>query len=239
MAEAPEPTRDDTSAVQEPTAENGASRKQSNLAVWSYVLYNFGNTPFQLTILVLYFPLWLAEQYGAGPALFNYATSVAALLVVLIAPALGALADLHQSRLRYLVGLTLITVLFTFGLGFTDALTGSLFVAIVVFVVAVVAYQLIQVPYYAPSRGLNWNLVGPPRLRALCRSEEILRTFDRRARRNPTAFQSCGCLGTDLDRRCRLQHLPADRGLFSSLRSARLFLRAGCCGASSAAGKAR
>jgi UMF1 family MFS transporter len=149
MAEAPEPTRDDTSAVQEPTAENGASRKQSNLAVWSYVLYNFGNTPFQLTILVLYFPLWLAEQYGAGPALFNYATSVAALLVVLIAPALGALADLHQSRLRYLVGLTLITVLFTFGLGFTHALTGSLFVAIVVFVVAVVAYQLIQVPYYA------------------------------------------------------------------------------------------
>jgi UMF1 family MFS transporter len=149
MAEAPEPTRDDASAVQEPTAENGASRKESNLAVWSYVLYNFGNTPFQLTILVLYFPLWLTEQYGAGPALFNYATSVAASLVVLIAPALGALCDLHQSRLRYLVGLTLITVLFTFGLGFTHALTGSLFVAIVVFVVAVVAYQLIQVPYYA------------------------------------------------------------------------------------------
>jgi UMF1 family MFS transporter len=149
MLEDSEPARDDTTAVQEPTAENGAPRKQSNLAVWSYVLYNFGDTPFALTILTLYFPLWLTEQYGAGPSLFNYSAAIASLLVVLIAPALGAICDLHQSRLPYLVGLTLITVLFTFGLGFIDELTGSLFVAIVFFVVAVVAYNLINVPYYA------------------------------------------------------------------------------------------
>ena len=110
MIEDREPTGDATSAVQEPTAENGAPRKQSNLAVWSYVLYNFGNTPFALTILTLYFPLWLTEQYGAGAALFNYTAAVASLLVVLIAPALGAICDLHQKRLRYLVVLTLITV---------------------------------------------------------------------------------------------------------------------------------
>ena len=85
-----EPTTADTPDVQEPTAENGAPRKQSELAVWSYVLYNFGDTPFALTILTLYFPLWLTEQYGAGSALFNYAAAVASLLVVLIAPALGA-----------------------------------------------------------------------------------------------------------------------------------------------------
>src|SRR3954454_9758574 len=148
MLEDREPTRDATSVVQEPTAENGAPRKQSKLAVWSYVLYNFGNTPFSLTILTLYFPLWLTEQYGTGPALFNYSAAIASLLVVLIAPALGAICDLHQSRLPYLVGLTLITVLFTFGLGFINDLTGSLFVALVFFVVAVVAYNLINVPYY-------------------------------------------------------------------------------------------
>jgi hypothetical protein len=75
MTEDREPTTDATSAVQEPRAENGAPRKESNLGVASYVLYYFGNTPFSATILTLYFPLWLTEEYGAGPALFNYATA--------------------------------------------------------------------------------------------------------------------------------------------------------------------
>jgi MFS transporter, UMF1 family len=149
MIEDREPTGDATSDVQEPTAENGAPRKESNLAVGSYVLYNFGNTPFAATILTLYFPLWLTEEYAAGPALFNYVTALASLLVVLIAPALGAICDLRQRRLPYFVGFTLVTVLCTAGLAFSDDLTGSLLVALVLFVVAVVAYNLINVPYYA------------------------------------------------------------------------------------------
>src|SRR5919107_1332520 len=116
MTEEREPTTDATSAVQEQGAENGAPKKESNLGVWSYVLYFFGNTPFSLTILTLYFPLWLTEEYGAGPALFNYATAIASLLVVLSAPALGAIVDLHQSRKPYLVVFTLVTVLCTLGL---------------------------------------------------------------------------------------------------------------------------
>jgi MFS-type transporter involved in bile tolerance (Atg22 family) len=67
MLEDREPTRDVPSEVQEPTAENAAPGKASKLSVWSYVLYNFGNTPFAATVMVLYFPLWLTEQYGAGP----------------------------------------------------------------------------------------------------------------------------------------------------------------------------
>ncbi len=149
MTKEPEPTGDAASDVQEPTAENGAPKKQSNLAVGSYVLFNFGDTPFAATILTLYFPLWLTEEYGAGPALFNYATAIASLLVVLTAPALGAICELRQRRLPYLVVFTLVTVLCTVGLDFSDDLTGSLLVACVLFVVAVTAYQLINVPYYA------------------------------------------------------------------------------------------
>jgi UMF1 family MFS transporter len=97
----------------------------------------------------LYFPLWLTEEYGAGAALFNYATALASFLVVLSAPALGAICDLRQRRKPYLVVFTLVTVLCTVGLAFSDDLTGSLFVAVVLFVLAVVAYQLINVPYYS------------------------------------------------------------------------------------------
>ena len=71
MLEDREPTRDDASEVQEPTAQSTAPGKASNLAVWSYVLYNFGNTPFSATVMVLYFPLWLTEQYGAGARPFQ------------------------------------------------------------------------------------------------------------------------------------------------------------------------
>ena len=155
MLEDREPTRGDTSEVQGPTAENTAPGKVSNLAVWSYVLYNFGNTPFAATVMVLYFPLWLTEQYGAGPALFNYATAIAALLVLLIAPGLGALADLHQRRIPYLVVFTLVVVFLTAGLDFTDELTGSVLVAVAFFVVAVVAYQLTQLLYFALLPGVS------------------------------------------------------------------------------------
>ncbi len=155
MLEDREPTRDVPSEVQEPTAENAAPGKVSKLAVWSYVLYNFGNTPFSATVMVLYFPLWLTEQYGVGPALINYTTSFAALLVVLIAPALGALADLHQRRLPYLVFFTLVVVFLTAGLDFTDGLTGSVLVAVAFFVVAVVAYQLTQLLYFALLPGVS------------------------------------------------------------------------------------
>jgi MFS transporter, UMF1 family len=155
MTEDREPIRDDASAVQEPRAENRAPRKATKLAVWSYVSYNFGNMPFAATVLTLYFPLWLTEEYGAGPALFNYAMAIASLLVVLIVPALGALADLHQRRLGYLVMFTFVVVFFTVGLGFTDGLTGSLLVAVAFFVVAVFAYQATQLYYYALLPGVS------------------------------------------------------------------------------------
>jgi len=155
MLEDREPTRGDTSEVQETTAENTAPGKVSKLAVWSYVLYNFGNTPFSATVMVLYFPLWLTEQYGAGPALINNATAIAALLVVLIAPGVGAIADLHQRRLPYLVFFTLVVVFLTVGLDFTDELTGSLLVAVAFFVVAFVAYQLTQLLYFALLPGVS------------------------------------------------------------------------------------
>ena len=155
MLEDREPTKDDTPGVQEPPAENMAPGKVSKLSVWSYVLYNFGNTPFSATVMVLYFPLWLTEQYGVGAALINYTTAFAALLVVLIAPGVGALADLHQRRMPYLVFFTLVVVFLTAGLDFTDELTGSLFVAVVFFVVSVVAYQLTQLLYFALLPGVS------------------------------------------------------------------------------------
>src|ERR687895_1892280 len=92
--------------------ENGTARKASGLAVWSWVLYDFSNTIFSISILSYFFPLWLGDELGAGADVFNYAAAGSALLVALTAPFLGAVADLRQRRLPYLVALTVLCVLF-------------------------------------------------------------------------------------------------------------------------------
>src|SRR5918997_5696520 len=98
--------------------ENGTARKASGLAVWSWVLYDFSNTIFSISILSYYFPLWLGDELGAGADTFNYLVSLSALLVVLTAPVLGSVADLTQRRRPYLVVLTVLAVILTAGPGF-------------------------------------------------------------------------------------------------------------------------
>lgn len=113
--------------------------------MWSWVLYDFSNTIFAISILSFFFPLWLGDELGAGASVVNGATAVSALLVVATAPVLGALADLRQRRAPYLVVLTLVAVVLTAGLD----LAGGVVVAVALFVAADVAYQSALVFYNA------------------------------------------------------------------------------------------
>jgi UMF1 family MFS transporter len=126
------------------------SSKASRLAVGAWVLYDLANTVFAASILTFFFPLWVEQQVGSGEffsgaALVNAATAVSALLVVLTAPVLGAVADLRQRRLPYLILLTLAAV------GATAALdlTGGVFAGLAIFVAADLAYQSALVFYNA------------------------------------------------------------------------------------------
>ncbi len=125
--------------------------KASRLAVWSWVLYDFSNTVFSISILTYFFPVWLGSELGAGADVFNYAAAGSALLVALTAPFLGAVADLRQRRLPYLVALTVLAVLFTAGLGFA----GGVLLGVALFVAANVAYQSALVFYDALLPGVS------------------------------------------------------------------------------------
>ena len=126
-------------------------RKASGLAMWSWVLYDFSNTIFSVSILSYFFPLWFGNELGAGGGAYNYLATLAALLIVLTAPVLGAVADLRQSRRPYLILFTGVAVAFTVGLGFS----GSVLVAAALFVVAQVSYQSALVVYYALLPGVS------------------------------------------------------------------------------------
>lgn len=122
----------------------------SRIAVWAWVLYDFANTIFAVTVLSLFFPLWVEERVGEGaffsaPGLVNAATAVSALLVVLSAPVLGAVADFRQRRVPYLVAMTLVAVALTA----TLELAGGVVVGLAVFVAADLAYQSALVFYNA------------------------------------------------------------------------------------------
>jgi MFS transporter, UMF1 family len=126
--------------------ENGTAHKASGLAVWSWVLYDFSNTIFSISILSYFFPLWLGDELGAGADTFNYLVSLSALLVVLTAPVLGSVADLTQRRRPYLVVLTILAVILTAGLSFSG---GTLLMVAALFVAADVCYQSALVFYNA------------------------------------------------------------------------------------------
>ena len=125
--------------------------KASGLAVWSWALYDFSNTIFSVGILSFFFPLWLGDELGAGAGVVNYLAAGSALLVALVAPFLGAVADLRQRRVPYLVVLTVIAVLFTAGLD----LAGNILLACALFAAADVAYQSALVFYNALLPGVS------------------------------------------------------------------------------------
>ena len=124
--------------------------KSSTLSVWAWALYDFSNTIFSISILSVFFPLWLEEEFGAGPDVFNYISAGAALGVVLTVPLFGALADFRQRRIPYLVVLTVLSAAATVGLD----LAGSVIVGIALFVAADVTYQSALVFYNALLPGV-------------------------------------------------------------------------------------
>ena len=114
-------------------------------AVWAWVLYDFANTVFSVSILTVFFPLWVDQQIGHGAWLVNLATAVSALLVFFTVPALGAMADLRQRRVPYLVVLTVISVLLTASLD----LARGVVVGVALFVAADLTFQSAIVFYNA------------------------------------------------------------------------------------------
>jgi UMF1 family MFS transporter len=120
-------------------------KTSTKLAVWAWVLYDFANTIFSTSILTVFFPLWVDREIGDGAWLVNLATAVSALLVFFTAPVLGALADLRQRRVPYLVALIVISILFTAALD----VAGGVAVGVALFVAADLTYQSAIVFYNA------------------------------------------------------------------------------------------
>jgi UMF1 family MFS transporter len=95
-----------------------ASRRD-RLSVGSWWLYDLANTCFMFGIVTAYFPQLLVAMRGKDDAYFwvGILEFIAALIVLVLAPVLGAVSDQAHRRLPFLVVTTLLCVVSTFLMG--------------------------------------------------------------------------------------------------------------------------
>ena len=112
-------------------------------ALFAWVLYDFANTIFSMSVVSRYFPLWVTKAHGAPDLYFSLALSVSMLMVAVTSPALGAISDDTGKRVKPLIFLTIACVVATAAIGFT----GSLLTGLVLFAAANYCYQSALVFY--------------------------------------------------------------------------------------------
>jgi len=94
------------------------NKKQIN----SWCMYDWANSAFATTVMAGFFPVFFKEYWSAGAsvnestAMLGLANSLASLIVAMMAPILGAIADQGSWKKRFLITFAYLGVLMTAGL---------------------------------------------------------------------------------------------------------------------------
>jgi UMF1 family MFS transporter len=113
--------------------------------VLSWALYDWANSAFSTTVMAGFFPVFFKQYWADGmdaaesTFLLGNANALASLLVVLMAPLLGAIADHGGVRKRFLILFAFMGIVMTGGLYL--AAQGNWMMAILLYVVAVVGFS--------------------------------------------------------------------------------------------------
>ena len=87
--------------------------------VWGWAMYDWANSAFATTVMAGFFPIFFKKywSYGAdvnmSTAQLGFGNSIASLLVALMAPILGAIADKGSARKKFLIFFAYMGVLMT------------------------------------------------------------------------------------------------------------------------------
>ena len=114
-------------------------------SIYSWALYDWANSAFATTVMAGFFPIFFA-QYWSDPENLSISTfylglgnSVASIIVVLLAPILGAIADRGTYKKRFLVFFAFLGVLMTAGLALVSQ--GMWQIALLTYVIATVGFS--------------------------------------------------------------------------------------------------
>ena len=95
-----------------------SDEKQRKRQLWAWYLSDFGNSAYAAVILLAVFSKYFVEVVAKdstlpGTTLWNYAVVIAALMVALISPVLGTIADFSRAKKKLLFVFTAMAVVFT------------------------------------------------------------------------------------------------------------------------------
>ena len=119
--------------------------------IHAWALFDFGAIAFSMNIFSTYFALWAVKDHGASDLQYGAAKSLAMLVVALIAPLIGSASDRAGTRKPYLMACVAVYV----ASGLVMGVTGNLWLGLVLFGVASIAYQFSTVYYNAMLQALS------------------------------------------------------------------------------------
>ncbi len=125
-----------------------SDQKQKKKAQWAWYFYDFGNSAYAAVVLLAVYATYFKQVVvgsAQGSALWGLALTISMLVVAVISPFLGALADYSGRKKAFLFVLTAIAVVFTGLLFFVEK--GEIFLGMLFFIVAEIGYRAGQVFY--------------------------------------------------------------------------------------------
>ena len=121
--------------------------------VWGWAIYDWANSAFATTVMAGFFPIFFKQfwSYGAdvnvSTATLGFGNSIASLLVALMAPILGAIADRGSAKKTFLVVFAYLGALMTTALFFIQK--GQWVWAIVFYAIGVIGFSSANIFYDA------------------------------------------------------------------------------------------
>lgn len=128
--------------------ENSVDIKQKRRAQWAWYLYDFGNSAYAAVVLLAVYAAYFKQAVvgtAQGSALWGLSLTISMLVVAVISPFLGALADYSGRKKTLLFVMTAISIVFT-GLLFLVE-KGDIFIGMLFFIIAEIGYRSGQVFY--------------------------------------------------------------------------------------------
>jgi len=125
-----------------------ADSKQKKRAQWAWYFYDFGNSAYAAVVLLAVYAAYFKQGVvgtAQGSALWGLALTISMLVVAVISPFLGALADFSGRKKDFLLVMTAISVIFTGLLFFVEK--GDIFLGMTLFILAEIGYRAAQVFY--------------------------------------------------------------------------------------------
>jgi UMF1 family MFS transporter len=125
-----------------------ADVKQKKRAQWAWYFYDFGNSAYAAVVTLAVYSAYFKQVVvgtAQGSALWGLALTISMLVVAVVSPIMGALADYSGRKKEFLIVMTAISVVFTGLLFFIEK--GEIFWGMVLLIIAEIGYRTGQVFY--------------------------------------------------------------------------------------------